>query len=63
MRGRENIPLLSYLFLRGKCSHCKTPISRKGKRLVTIGKKAAAAGIAAIGNKLPVRPTGRPQRM
>ncbi|PIE00129.1 MAG: prepilin peptidase [Thiothrix nivea] len=23
----ENIPLLSYLFLRGKCSDCKTPIS------------------------------------
>lgn len=23
----ENIPLLSYLLLRGKCSHCRTPIS------------------------------------
>lgn len=23
----ENIPLVSYLFLRGKCSNCKTPIS------------------------------------
>jgi len=23
----ENIPLISYLFLRGKCSNCKTPIS------------------------------------
>jgi leader peptidase (prepilin peptidase)/N-methyltransferase len=23
----ENLPLLSYLFLRGKCSHCSTPIS------------------------------------
>lgn len=23
----ENIPLLSYLFLRGKCAHCKTAIS------------------------------------
>ncbi len=23
----ENIPVLSYLFLRGKCSDCKTPIS------------------------------------
>lgn len=27
LRARENIPLLSYLFLRGKCTHCKTPIS------------------------------------
>ena len=25
--ARENIPLLSYLFLRGKCSNCATPIS------------------------------------
>lgn len=23
----ENIPIVSYLFLRGKCSHCKEPIS------------------------------------
>lgn len=23
----ENIPVISYLFLKGKCSHCKTPIS------------------------------------
>ena len=23
----ENIPVLSYLFLRGQCKHCKTPIS------------------------------------
>lgn len=26
---RENIPLLSYLMLRGKCSACKTPISAR----------------------------------
>lgn len=25
----ENIPVLSYLFLRGKCSSCKTPISAR----------------------------------
>ena len=25
----ENIPVLSYLALRGKCSHCKTPISAR----------------------------------
>ena len=25
----ENIPVLSYLFLRGKCSACKTPISSR----------------------------------
>ncbi|MVW76740.1 prepilin peptidase [Pseudomonas sp. R-22-3w-18] len=27
IRPWENIPLLSYLFLRGKCSSCKSPIS------------------------------------
>ncbi|SDH99825.1 leader peptidase (prepilin peptidase) / N-methyltransferase [Pseudomonas benzenivorans] len=27
IRAWENIPLLSYLFLRGKCSSCKAPIS------------------------------------
>lgn len=27
LRWYENIPLLSYIMLRGQCSHCKTPIS------------------------------------
>lgn len=27
IRPWENIPLLSYLWLKGRCSHCKTPIS------------------------------------
>jgi len=27
LRLRDNIPVLSYLFLRGKCAHCKTAIS------------------------------------
>ncbi len=26
IRAWENIPLISYLFLRGRCSHCATPI-------------------------------------
>ncbi|MGH8436591.1 MAG: prepilin peptidase, partial [Pseudomonas sp.] len=25
----ENIPVISYLFLRGKCSNCKAPISKR----------------------------------
>ena len=25
----ENIPVISYLFLRGKCSNCKIPISKR----------------------------------
>ena len=27
IRAWENIPVISYLFLRGKCSNCKSPIS------------------------------------
>ncbi|MEG0637088.1 MAG: prepilin peptidase, partial [Pseudomonas sp.] len=27
IRAWENIPLLSYLYLRGRCASCKTPIS------------------------------------
>lgn len=27
IRPWQNIPVISYLFLRGKCAHCKTPIS------------------------------------
>ena len=29
IRPWENIPLLSYLFLRGRCAHCKAPISAR----------------------------------
>jgi leader peptidase (prepilin peptidase)/N-methyltransferase len=29
IKAHENIPLLSYLFLKGRCSSCKTPISMR----------------------------------
>ncbi|MEO6679809.1 MAG: A24 family peptidase [Pseudomonas sp.] len=29
IRAWENIPVLSYLFLRGRCSHCAAPISKR----------------------------------
>ena len=29
IRPWENIPLLSYVFLRGRCAHCKAPISAR----------------------------------
>ena len=29
IKSYENIPLISYLFLRGRCSTCKTPISKR----------------------------------
>jgi leader peptidase (prepilin peptidase)/N-methyltransferase len=42
----ENIPLLSYLFLRGKCADCKTPISIQYP-LVEITTAALSMFIAA----------------
>ncbi len=29
IKSYENIPLISYLFLRGRCSSCKAPISKR----------------------------------
>ena len=29
LRSYENIPLISYLFLKGRCSSCKAPISKR----------------------------------
>ena len=29
LRARDNIPLLSYLWLRGRCAHCQAPISAR----------------------------------
>jgi len=45
IRPWENIPVLSYLFLRGKCSNCKTPISVRYPivELVTAGVSALVA--------------------
>jgi leader peptidase (prepilin peptidase) / N-methyltransferase len=50
----ENIPVLSYLFLRGKCSACKTPISM---RYPTIELATGALFIYCIG-RWGLTPTG-----
>lgn len=55
----ENIPVVSYLVLRGKCRHCSAPISRRypAVELVTAALTGFAAwhfgyGIAALGAML-----------
>ena len=45
----ENIPILSYLFLRGKCGHCSTRISLQYPIVEFLTGLMAAANIAAFG--------------
>jgi leader peptidase (prepilin peptidase)/N-methyltransferase len=50
---RENIPVLSYLWLRGKCSACKTPISARYP-FVEVLTAALFAGLAVHFDSQPV---------
>jgi len=43
IRAWENIPVISYLFLKGRCSSCKTPISTRYPII-----EAVAAGLSGI---------------
>ena len=45
IRFYENIPVLSYLWLRGKCRYCKEPIS------IQYPLVEAAAALEALGNR------------
>jgi leader peptidase (prepilin peptidase)/N-methyltransferase len=45
----ENVPVLSWLALRGKCSACKAPISVRYPIVEILGGLLAAAAIAAFG--------------
>lgn len=45
----ENIPLISYLVLRGKCGHCKTPISLQYPTVELLTGLMAAAITSAFG--------------
>jgi leader peptidase (prepilin peptidase)/N-methyltransferase len=47
LRAWENIPVLSYLLLRGRCSACKTPVSARYP-LLEIASAACAAGALAV---------------
>jgi len=48
----ENIPILSYLFLRGKCGHCKTPISAQYPVVELLTGLLAAALLHVFGPSL-----------
>lgn len=45
----ENIPVISYIFLRGKCSHCKVPISLQYP-LVELSMAVLAAALVSSFN-------------
>ena len=45
----ENMPLLSWVFLRGKCSHCKKPISGRYPLIEALSSIAALASYQRFG--------------
>lgn len=53
IRWYENIPVLSYLWLRGKCSACKTPISKRYPAIEVL----TALLFAACGLRFGAQPT------
>ncbi len=53
IRWYENIPVVSYLVLRGKCSACKTPISLRYPAIEVL----TAASFAAVGLHFGAQPT------
>jgi leader peptidase (prepilin peptidase) / N-methyltransferase len=50
----ENIPILSWLFLRGKCSSCKNPISIRYPLIEAL----TAAGFVALALRFPIETYG-----
>jgi leader peptidase (prepilin peptidase)/N-methyltransferase len=49
----ENIPVLSWLWLRGRCSQCKTPISARYPLIEALTAGLAAAAIWRFGLTVP----------
>jgi len=45
----ENIPILSYLFLRGRCAHCRVPISLQYPTVEFLTGLLAVAVVATFG--------------
>ncbi len=54
IRPWENIPIISWLFLRGKCSNCKNPISIRYPLIEAL----TAAGFVALALRFPVESYG-----
>jgi leader peptidase (prepilin peptidase)/N-methyltransferase len=49
LRAHENIPVLSYALLRGRCSSCRAPISVRYPLVELAGGALAAAALAVYG--------------
>jgi leader peptidase (prepilin peptidase) / N-methyltransferase len=49
LRSWENIPVLSYLLLRGRCSACKAPVSARYPLMEIASAACAAASLAVFG--------------
>jgi leader peptidase (prepilin peptidase) / N-methyltransferase len=54
IRPWENIPILSWLFLRGKCSNCKNPISLRYPLIEAL----TATGFVALALRFPIETYG-----
>jgi leader peptidase (prepilin peptidase) / N-methyltransferase len=54
IRPWENIPIISWLFLRGKCSNCKNPISVRYPLIEAL----TAAGFVVLALRFPVETYG-----
>lgn len=52
IRAIENIPVLSYCFLRGKCAACDQPISARYPIVELLGAAGALASMLALGPTL-----------
>ena len=52
IRSRDNVPLLSYLLLRGRCRDCGTPIGRRYPAVELATALLAVACVAAFGLSL-----------
>lgn len=49
LRAYENVPVLSYVLLRGRCSACRAPIGVRYPLVEIAGGAAAAGALAAFG--------------
>ena len=56
LRAAENIPLLGYLWLRGRCAHCGTEISPRYPLLELLSAVLSAAVAWRFGWSLPLLP-------
>ena len=54
---RHNVPLLGYLFLRGRCAHCRAPISPRYP-IVEMATALACVGVALVHGGWPQFVTG-----